>query len=158
MKPINSITNCSHSSLEVVYLFLPQKEWQDSMFWVVLYLFWQENLQSFIVWVILSTVVCFFPKKVGFSHVFFQRYYNYLYKIFVVIHSFNGTVYFFHVKICSYPIPPTHFLSTCFKTPVNVNQTSYQISYIFRAASIIFKWEQPLELVTFLQKYFFQKT
>ena len=35
---------------------------------------------------------------------FFQRYYNYFYRILVAIHSFNGTVHFSDLKICSHPV------------------------------------------------------
>ena len=111
-------SNYSHPSLVVVYLFLSQKEWQSSILWRVLYLFWLENLQSSIAWVFLSAVVYLFPKKVGSSHVFFRRYFNYFYRILAAIHSFNGTVYFFDVKICSHAILPTHFLSAYFRTLV----------------------------------------
>ena len=44
-----------------------------------------ENLQSSIVWVILSAVVCLLPKNVGSSYAFFQRYYNYFYRILAAI-------------------------------------------------------------------------
>ena len=72
------------------------------------------------------------------------------------IHSSNDTVYFSDVKICSDPLLLTHFLSVCFRTPITMKQTSHRSSYIFRAASIILKWEQPLEAATFCQKYFFR--
>ena len=65
-------SNCSHTSLEVVYLFLSQKAWQAFILWSVMYLFWQENLQSSIVWVILSAEICLFPKEVGSSYAFFK--------------------------------------------------------------------------------------
>ena len=42
----------------------------------MLYLLWQENLQSFIVWVILSAVVCLSPKK----------------KLIPAMRSFKGTI------------------------------------------------------------------
>ena len=60
-------SNCSHSSLELVYQFLSQKEWQSSFLWSALYLFWQENLRSSIVWVFSSAVLCLFSKKAGSS-------------------------------------------------------------------------------------------
>ena len=105
---------------------------------------------------------------------FFLQYYVYLQKKLVsAMRSFRGTmiiskeyslpsilstctVYFSDVKICSHPHLLTDFLSVYFRRPVAVKQTSYQSSYIFRAASIILKWEQPLEAVTFSQKYLFK--
>ena len=86
----------------------------------------------------------------------FQRYYNYFHRILAAIYSFNGTVHFSDTKICSHPILPSYFLSAYFRVPVTVKQISYRNSYIFRAASMILKWEQPLELATFLQKDFVQ--
>ena len=151
-------SNCSHTSLEVVYLFLSQKAWQAFILWSVVYLFWQENLQSSIVWVILSAEICLFPKEVGSSYAFFQSYYNYFYRIFAAIHFFNGTVHFYDVKICSHLIFPIHFLSVYIRTPVTVKQTRYHSSYTFRAASIMLEWEQPLEAASFSQKDFFQNT
>ena len=115
---------------------------------------WQKNLQSSIVWVILSAIVCLFPKKVAF----FQRYYNYFYRMLSAIHSFNGTVHFSDVKIYSHLMLPTHFLSAYFRTPVTMKQTSYRSSYILRAPSMILKWEQPLEAAIFSQKDLFQNT
>ena len=82
---------------------------------------------------------------------------NYLYKILGAIHSFNGIVHFFYVKICGHPILPTHFRSAYFRTPVTVKQISYHRgSSIFRAAWIILKLEQLLEAPTFSQKEFFR--
>ena len=66
------------------------------------------------------------------------------------------TVHFSDIKISCHPLLLMHFLSVYFRTPVAVKQTSYRSSYIFRAASIILKWEQPLEAATFCQKYFFR--
>ena len=118
-------SNCSHPCLEIMYLFLSQKEWQSSILWSVLYLFWQENLQSSIIWVILSAVVHLFPKKVGSSYAFSWGLYNCFCKIFANIHSFNSTVHFSDVTIWSHLILPTHFLSAYFRTPVTVKETSY---------------------------------
>ena len=92
--------NCSHPSIEIVYLYLSQKKWQSSIIWNVLYLFWQENLQSSIFWVTLSAVACLFSKKVGSSCAFFQRYYNYFYRIAAAIHSLNGTAHFSDIQFC----------------------------------------------------------
>ena len=106
----------------------------------------------------LAVIHCFvilsglFSKKVGSSCAVFERYYNYFYRIFAAVHSFNGTVYFSEVKICSHPILLTHFLSAYSRTPATLKQTSSQSSYIFRRASIILKREQPIEGATFLQK------
>ena len=55
----------------------------------VLNLFWQDSLQSSIVWVIFSAAVCLFSKQVGSSYVFFQSYDNYFYTILAVTHPFN---------------------------------------------------------------------
>ena len=67
------------------------------------------ELHSSIVRVILSSVVCLFPKKVGSTYASFKG------TIIIstghsqssVIHSFNDPVYFSDVKICSHPILPT---------------------------------------------------
>ena len=53
---------------------------------------------------------------------------------------------------------PMLFLSAYFRTPVNMKQTYYQISYFFKAALFIMKWEQPHEAATFSKKDFFQNT
>ena len=58
--------------------------------------------------------------------------------------------------MCSHPLLLTHFLSVYFRRPVIVKQTSYRSSYSLRAASIILRWEQPLEAASFLQKDFFR--
>ena len=129
---------------------MPQKEWQSFILWR--YLFWRENLLSSIVWVILSAVM-FISKKSWFQLCVLWRYYNYFYRTLADRHYFKDTVHFYDVKICSHPVLPTHFFSAHFKTPV---KSSYQNSYFFRAASIILKWEQPLEAVSSLQKDFFQ--
>ena len=121
-------------------------------------LFWWENLQSSIVWVILAAVACLFLREVGSNYAFFQRYNNYFYRIIEAIHSFNGTAYFPDVKICIYPGFPTQFLSRYFRTPVTVKQTSYRTSYIFRVTSIILKWEKLLEAASSFAKRFLQNT
>ena len=36
-----------------------------------------------------------------------------------------------------------------YRTPITVKEISYRNNYIFRAALIILKWEQPLEVVPF---------
>ena len=36
----------------ILYLFLSQLEWQSVILWRMLYLFWQKNLQSSIVWLL----------------------------------------------------------------------------------------------------------
>ena len=128
-----------NSSLEVVYLFLSQKEWQSSILWRVIYLFWQENLQSSTVWVILPAIVCLFPEKVGSSSAFFQSYHNYFYW------TFQRYCIFSNVKICSHPILLRKFLSAYFRTPVTVKQASYPSTLIFRTVSIILKRQQALE-------------
>ena len=87
---------------------------------------------------ILSEMLSLFLRNTR-SHPFFQK---------------NGTVYFYDIKICSYPLLLTNFFSVNFWTPVTVKQTSYQKRYIFRVASIILKWKQPLQAATFSQKYF----
>ena len=45
-------SNCDHPTLEVVYFFF-----FSSILWMVLRVFWQENLQSSVVWVVFSAVV-----------------------------------------------------------------------------------------------------
>ena len=88
---------------------------------------------------IYSSNTMFISKKVGFTYAFFQRYYNFVYRILAVIHLSNRTVHFSDVKICCHPTLPMHFISVYFRTPVTVKQNSYQSSRIFRAASIILK-------------------
>ena len=44
-------SNCDHPTLEVVYFFF-----FSSILWMVLRVFWQENLQSSVVWVVFSAV------------------------------------------------------------------------------------------------------
>ena len=137
-----------------MYLFLLQKEWQSSIVWRLLYLFWQENLQSTIVWVILSAEVSLFPGKSFFQLCVLSKYYNHFYRILAAIHYFNGTVQFSDVKIFSHPNLPTHFLSVYVKTPVPVKQTSYRSSYIFRVASIILKWAVTWSCYFFTEIFF----
>ena len=104
----------------------------------------------------LSPLVSLFTKKVAFSCAFFLMYYDYFCKMFVGIHSFNSSVYFSGYKICSHLHLLTHFFSMHFRTPVTVKQTSYQSSYIFRAGSVILKWEQWIEAATSPQKIFYR--
>ena len=132
-------------------MFLPQEEWHSSILWMVLYLFWRNNLQLSIIWVALREAICLFPRKVCSSYAFFKSYYKVFFRIVAAIHSFKGTVNFSDVKICNHQILPMHFLSAYFRTQVNLKQMSYRSSYTFRAASTILKWEQPLEAATFLQ-------
>ena len=67
-------------------------------------------------------------------------------------------IVFTDVKVCSHSVLSTPLLSAYFRTPVTVKQISYQSSCIFWAASIISKWEQPLEAYIFSQNHFFQNT
>ena len=114
----------------------------------------RENLRSSIIWVILSAVVCSFPKKAGPSYAFIQRYYKYSYRMLAAIHSFNGNVDFSDINICNYPVLMMDFQHTLeHHSPWNK-----LLSYIFRAASIMLKREQPLEWATFSQKAFFQNS
>ena len=135
-------------------MFLSQEEWHSSILWMVLYLFWRGNLQLSIIWVALREAICLFPKNVGSSYAFFKSYYKDFFRIVAAIHSFKGTVNFSDVKICNHQILPMNFLSAHFRTQVNLKQMSYRSSYIFREASTILKWEQPLEAATFLQIFF----
>ena len=113
-------------------------------------------MPSSIVWVILSAAVFLFSKKIGSRYAFYivERHYNYLYRILGAIHSFNSTARFSDVRICSHPILPTHFLSAYFRTQVTVKKT-YQSSCIFRAASVLLKWEQLLKGTASSKKSFF---
>ena len=142
------------ATYEVGYLFLSQKEWYSTILWSVLYLLWRENLQPSIVWVIFSAA----SRLVGSTYAFFQRYHNCFYRILAAIRSFKSTVHFPNVKTCRHPVLPARFLSAYFRTPVTIKQTSYRNGYIFRATSIILKWEQLLETANFSQKDFFQNT
>ena len=101
---------------------------------------------------ISSAVLCLFPQNVASSYAFFQRYYDYLYKILAAIHSFSSIVHFSDTKICSDPILPTHFPSAYFRTPVTAKQISYRNSCIFRAESIILKRKQLLEAAIFFRR------
>ena len=92
----------------------------------------------------------FISKNVGTSYAFFQRYYNYFWGRLAAINSFNRIIYFSNIRIWSHWFLPT-FLK--FFTPVTVNQTLYRNSSIFREATIILKWEQPL----FWSNYFSTK-
>ena len=114
------------------HLFLLQKEYQSSILCRTLYLFWQENMQLTIVWVISSAIVCLFPRKFASSYVFFQSYCYCFHRILAVIRSCNGTVHFSDVKSISHPFLPTHFLSAYSRTPVTVNPTFYQSIYYFQ--------------------------
>ena len=100
----------------------------------------------------------FISKKIGSRYVFYivERHCNYLYRILAANHSFNSTARFSDVKICSHPIFPTHFLSAYFRTQVTVKKT-YQSSYIFRAASVLLKWEQLLKGTASSKKSFFSE-
>ena len=68
------------------------------------------------------------------------------------------TVHFSDIKISCHPLLLMHFLSVYFRTPVAVKQTSYRSSYIFRAASIILKWNESshLKQLLFRKKDFFR--
>ena len=63
---------------------------------------------------------------------------------------------FLMLKFALIQFLPTHFLSTYLRTPVNMKQTCYQSSCIFKAALFIMKWEKPHEAATFSQKDFFR--
>ena len=72
---------------------------------------------------------------------------------------FSTALYIFLMfKICSHLLLLTHFLALHFRTSITVKQTSYQRSYIFIAASVILKWEQPVEAASFSRKDFFFRT
>ena len=144
-------SGCRHPSFDVGYLFLSQKEWHSSTLWRVLYLSLRENLQSSIVWAILSIVssIMFISIKNWFMRSFRGTI------VFTAIHLSKGTAYFSDVRFRSYPILPTHFLSSYFRTPGIVKQTYYQRSYIFSAALIILKRVQLLEAATFSREDFF---
>ena len=90
-----------------------------------------------------SMLIC--KKTVASSYAFIQSYYCYIDRILAPIHSFHGTVPFSDVKICSHLILLTYLHSAYSRKP----GISYPSSYMFRAASIILKWEQPLEAAIF---------
>ena len=100
-----------------------------------------------------SSTKIIFKKRLA-PAVFFQRNYNYFHIILATIHFFNVTVRFSDVTICSYPVLSTHFLSVYFTAPVTVKQISYQSNYIFRAASIILKWEQLFKQYFSAERFF----
>ena len=76
----------------------------------------------------------------------------YFYRRPVTIHSFNGTVYFSDVKICSHSLLPAYIVPAYLRTPVTMKQTTHRISYIF-GAFIKLKWEQPFLWIS----YFFSE-
>ena len=123
-------SNGNHPSLEVVDLFLSQKECQSSIFWRALYFVDRRTCNSYL-----------FPKNVGSNYATFQRYYNYLHRIYSEPSTVSTVLYivFTDVKICSHSVLSTPLLSAYFRTPVTGKQFSYQSSCIFRAASIISK-------------------
>ena len=65
---------------------------------------------------ILSAAACLFPKKVDSCYALFQRYDKYLYRKLAATHSFNETVHYSDIKICSHAVLPTHFFSSYFRT------------------------------------------
>ena len=101
-------SNCSNPSLEVAYLFsFAERMAVIHSLKCMVFIFWQENMQSSIFWVILSVV--------GSSYEFFQRYYNYFYRILVAIYSSNGTV---HIKF-----PIIQFFQRIFFRCISENQS-----------------------------------
>ena len=129
--------NCSHPSLEIVYMYLSQKEWQTSIIWNVLYLLWQENLHSSIFWVILSAVACLFSKKVSYSCAFYQMYYNYFYRIAAAIYSFNGAVHFSDIQFCQRTFFQriSEHLSTWNRLPIEAAMFSKQHQFYWDESS-----------------------
>ena len=129
-------SNCCHLSLEVVVsVFLAEIM---AVIHFQKYLFWQETLEPSIVWVILSAVKWLFPKKLVLvmrsskGTIIISKQYS-------QPSSFSMVLYIFlMLKFAGY------VLSAYFRKPVTVKQTSYQSSYIFRAWSIILKWQQLL--------------
>ena len=112
-------------------------------------------MQSSIVWVTLSTVVCLFPKSLVqimrlFNTIIISIEYSQIPILSTVLYIFS------EIKTCSHPILRTYFLSVYFRTPATMKQTFYRSAYIFRVASIILKWEQLLEAASFSQKIFFR--
>ena len=111
--------NCSHTSLEIVYLLLSQKRM------TVIY---SLKCTVFILTGELAVIHCLsnsfssnmviLKKTIGSSCAFFQGYHNCFYRILAAIHSFNGTIHFSDVKICSNPILLTLLLSVYFRIPV----------------------------------------
>ena len=76
-------SKCNHPSLEVVDLFLSQEEWQSSIFWRALYLFWLENLQ-----------LMFISKKCWFQLCDLSKVLQlFTQNILGTIHCFNGIVH-----------------------------------------------------------------
>ena len=109
-----------------MYLFLTEKEWESFILWRVKYLFWQENLHSYIICVILSAVAYLLQKNFVSSYTFFWRYYNYFYGTLAVIRSFNDTEYFFDVKIWSHIVPSSVFQNTSIR---EINFLSKQVCF-----------------------------
>ena len=80
-------------------------------------------------------------------HAFFQKQYNFFYRMLPVSYSFIGTVHFCDIKIPSHPILQTYFLSAYFR--------AFLIkAAIVLAASFALKWEQLLkQLLIFQNSY-----
>ena len=110
-------------------------------------------VQLSIVWIIILPVVYFFPKMSildicsfrGTTIIFMENLQSSI--LSTLLHIFLP-LKFAAIHFCYYI-----FLSAYFRTPVTLKQTSYRSSFIFRAVSIVLKWEQPL----LWSLYFFAK-
>ena len=116
-----------------------------------MYSLWREILQSSIVCLSNSfsnSIVSAMPSFRG-AMIIFKEYSQ---------PSILSTVLYIFLTLKSATIHflLRHLFSVYFKTSAAVKQTSYQSGDIFRAASIILKWEQQLEAATFWQKDFFR--
>ena len=101
------------------------------------YLFWQENLQSSIVWVILSAVG-------------------------TIIISYNTQLSILSTVMCIFLTLKLQRsnLANAFSFSLFQNTSHRETnrsSYISRAVSNIIRWEQPLEAVTFSQRDLFSE-
>ena len=71
---------------------------------------------NLLVWVFLSAVMFISWTKLVPAMRSFRKTITSSVKILAAMHSFNGTVHFFDVKICNHPILLALFLSAYFKT------------------------------------------
>ena len=117
--------------------------------------FWQENLQSSIVWIIFAAERCLFPKKLVLA--------MHSFKVTIIISITDSepsillTVLYIFLTL---KFAAIQFHQHTFLESISEHKSLWnllKLLYIFRVASIILKREWRLEAVTFLQKYFFSE-
>ena len=115
-----------------------------------LHLFWQESLQSSIVSIILPAAQCLFPKKTGSSYSLFQRccYYT-------IISRAYSQLFIRTLKFAGIQFHQHTFFQGISEHKSPWNKLLIEAA-IFRIASILRKWQQPLQAATFSFKDFFR--